>query len=175
MHLFVFYQVLSRGVIILHGFKTVTARASDKVTSGSVSFQLSVGVNMAPAVQILAYCVLPSEYVVAASASFDTEMCFQNQVCIRTSISLHVGTCDVSFSLSWFLFQVSLKFSPATAVPDEDNELTVFAQAGSLCGLSVVDQSVLIMESGRRLSPKMVSMCNSLDSYWTWFNTQVKL
>ncbi len=77
---FVFCQVLSRGVIILHGFKTVTARASDIVTSGSVSFQLSVGVNMAPEVQILVYCVLPSENVVVASASFETETCFQNQV-----------------------------------------------------------------------------------------------
>lgn len=82
-----------------------------------------------------------------------------------TSVSLHAGTCDSSFSLSWFLFQVSLKFSPATAVPDEDNILTVSVQAGSLCGLSAVDQSVLIMASGRRLSPKMVSVCNSLDSY----------
>ncbi len=77
---FVFCQVLSRGVIVLHGFKTVTARASDTVTTGSVSFQLSVGVNMAPEVQILVYCVLPSENIVVASASFDTETCFQNQV-----------------------------------------------------------------------------------------------
>ncbi|KAF4099969.1 hypothetical protein G5714_020095 [Onychostoma macrolepis] len=116
----IIYMALSRGVIVLYGFKTVTVRVSDKVTSGSVSFQLSVFVDMAPAVQILAYCILPSENVVVASASFDTEMCFQNKL------------------------------------PDEDNVLTVSAQAGSLCGLSAVDQSVLIMESGRRLSPKMV-------------------
>ncbi len=76
-----------------------------------------------------------------------------------TSISLHVGTCDVSSSLSWFLFQVSLKFSPDTAVPAEDIVLTVSAQAGSLCGLSAIDQSVLIMESGRSLTPKRVSVC----------------
>lgn len=72
--------VLSRGVIVLHGFKTVRATASDTITSGSVSFQVSVSVDMAPAVQILAYCVLPSENVAAASASFDTETCFQNRV-----------------------------------------------------------------------------------------------
>ncbi|XP_067226511.1 alpha-2-macroglobulin-like [Chanodichthys erythropterus] len=124
------YMVLSRGVIVLHAFQTVTARASNKVTSGSVSFQLSVGVDMAPAVQILVYCVLPSENVVVVSASFDTEACFQNKV--------------------------SLQFSPATAVPAERNVLTVSAQAGSLCGLSAVDQSVWILEPGRRLSPKMV-------------------
>ncbi|RXN08345.1 alpha-2-macroglobulin-like isoform X2 [Labeo rohita] len=122
----IIYMVLSRGVIVLHGFEKVQAKDSDMVTSGTVSFELSVGVNMAPVVQILTYCVLPSENVVVASVAFDTKMCFHNQV--------------------------SLRFSPATAVPGEGNVLTVSAQAGSLCGLSAVDQSVLIMESGRRLS-----------------------
>ncbi|KAK7175530.1 hypothetical protein R3I93_002446 [Phoxinus phoxinus] len=126
----IIYMVLSRGVIVLHGFQTVKARASNTVTSGSVSFQLSVSVDMAPAVQILVYCVLPSENVVVGSASFDTETCLQNQV--------------------------SLQFSPATAVPAEGNVLTVSAQAGSLCGISAVDQSVWILEPGRRLSAKMV-------------------
>uniref|UniRef100_A0A9J8CVP7 Alpha-2-macroglobulin-like n=1 Tax=Cyprinus carpio carpio TaxID=630221 RepID=A0A9J8CVP7_CYPCA len=126
----IIYMVLSRGVIVLHGFKKITSRASDTVTSGTVSFQLSVSIDMAPVVQILAFCVLPSENVVAASASFDTEMCFQTQV--------------------------SLQFSPSTAVPSEGNVLTVSAQAGSLCGLSAVDQSVRIMEPGRRLSAEAV-------------------
>ncbi|XP_016117966.1 murinoglobulin-1-like [Sinocyclocheilus grahami] len=53
---------------------------------------------------------------------------------------------------SWFLLQ----FSPATAIPGEENTLTVSAQAGSLCGICAVDQSVRIMEPGRRLSPKML-------------------
>ncbi|XP_077058467.1 alpha-2-macroglobulin-like [Siphateles boraxobius] len=126
----IIYMVMSRGVIILHGFQTVTARASNTVTSGSVSFQLSVSVDMAPVVQILVYCVLPSENVVVGSASFETETCFQNQV--------------------------SLQFSPATAVPAEENVLTVSAQAGSLCGISAVDQSIRIMEPGRRLSAEML-------------------
>ncbi|RXN08318.1 alpha-2-macroglobulin-like isoform X2 [Labeo rohita] len=123
-------KVLSRGVIVLHGFEKVQARDSDTVTSGTVSFQLSVGVNMAPVVQILAFCALPSENVVAANVAFDTETCFSNQV--------------------------SLRFSPATAVPGEGSVLTVSAQTGSLCGLSAVDQSVLIMEPGRRLSAEAV-------------------
>lgn len=73
---------------------------------------------------------------------------------------LHTGSSDVLWQLSWFLFQVSLQFSPATAVPGEGSVLTVSAQAGSLCGLSAVDQSVLIMESGRRLTAEVVSMCH---------------
>ncbi|ROL53126.1 Alpha-2-macroglobulin-like protein 1 [Anabarilius grahami] len=54
------------------------------------------------------------------------------------------------------VYMASLQFSPATAVPAERNVLTVSAQAGSLCGLSAVDQSVWILEPGRRLSAKMV-------------------
>nr|AAI71612.1 Zgc:171445 protein [Danio rerio] len=126
----IIYMVMSRGVIVLHGFKTVQARASNTLTKGTVTFDLSVLAKMAPMVQILVYSVLPSQTVVTGSASFDTEKCFSNQV--------------------------SLQFSPATAVPGEGNILTVSAQAGSLCGLSAIDQSVLIMQSGGRLSAEAV-------------------
>ncbi|CAM4713493.1 unnamed protein product [Leuciscus chuanchicus] len=127
----IIYMVLSRGVIVLNGLQTVTASASNTITSGSVSFQLSVSVDMAPVVEILVYCVLPSDGVVVGTASFKTEMCFQNKV--------------------------FLKFSPDTAVPGEENVLTVSAQAGSLCGLSAVDQSVQILKPGtQRLNPEMV-------------------
>uniref|UniRef100_A0A8C2KLK0 Uncharacterized protein n=1 Tax=Cyprinus carpio TaxID=7962 RepID=A0A8C2KLK0_CYPCA len=94
-------------------------------TNGTVTFKLSVGADLAPAVQILAYCVLPSENVAAGSTQFDVEKCFSNKV--------------------------SLQFSPAKAVPGEKNTLHLSAQPGSLCGLGAVDQSVLILESGKRL------------------------
>uniref|UniRef100_A0A8C2Q6U6 Alpha-2-macroglobulin-like n=1 Tax=Cyprinus carpio TaxID=7962 RepID=A0A8C2Q6U6_CYPCA len=93
--------------------------------NGTVTFKLSVGADLAPAVQILAYCVLPSENVAAGSTQFDVEKCFSNKV--------------------------SLQFSPAKAVPGEKNTLHLSAQPGSLCGLGAVDQSVLILESGKRL------------------------
>lgn len=47
-----------------------------------MSFKLSVGADVAPVVQILAYCVLPSENVIAANKRLDTEKCFGNKVCI---------------------------------------------------------------------------------------------
>ncbi|TRY81376.1 hypothetical protein DNTS_021192, partial [Danionella cerebrum] len=121
------YVVLSRGVILQNGFKKVQGNAD---TSGSVAFTLTISVNMAPVVQVLVYAVLPSRNVVAAGTSFVIEPCFSNKV--------------------------SLQFSPPQAVPSEGNVLTVSAQAGSLCGLSAVDQSVLIMEPGRRLTPQSV-------------------
>ena len=52
--------------------------------------------------------------------------------------------------------QVSLQFSPAKAVPGEKNTLQLSAQPGSLCGLSAVDQSVLILKSGKRLDADKV-------------------
>ncbi|XP_026080573.1 alpha-2-macroglobulin-like protein 1 [Carassius auratus] len=125
----IIYMVLSKGVVILHGFQKVQVSALNE-PSGTLSFDLNVSPDMAPEVQILAFCVLPSENVVAASATFDTEKCFQNQV--------------------------SLQFSPPTAVPSEGTILNISAQAGSLCGLSAVDQSVRIMEPERRLSAEAV-------------------
>ncbi|XP_051966607.1 alpha-2-macroglobulin-like [Xyrauchen texanus] len=124
------YMVLSRGVIIHHGFEKVEVNASNGISSGSVSFKLSVDGDLAPVVQILAYCVLPSENVVAGSGTFDIEKCFQNKV--------------------------SLKFSPAKAVPGEENTLQLSAEPGSLCGLSAIDQSVLILESGKRLNTEKI-------------------
>ncbi|XP_042627022.1 alpha-2-macroglobulin-like isoform X2 [Cyprinus carpio] len=126
------YIVLSRGVIFHHGSEKVDVKTSNGAASGTVSFKLSVGTDLAPAVQILAYCVLPSENVVAHSRDFTTEKCFKNKV--------------------------SLQFSPAKAVPGEENTLQLSAQPGSLCGLSAVDQSVLIMESGKRLDTEVFNL-----------------
>uniref|UniRef100_A0A672KNV3 Alpha-2-macroglobulin bait region domain-containing protein n=1 Tax=Sinocyclocheilus grahami TaxID=75366 RepID=A0A672KNV3_SINGR len=119
------YMVVSRGVIVHHGYEKVEVKSSNGAASGTVSFKLSVGADLAPAVQILTYCVLPSENVVARSTTFDIEKCFKNKV--------------------------SLQFSPAKAVPGEKNTLQLSAQPGSLCGLSAVDKSVLILKPGERL------------------------
>ncbi|XP_045929770.1 alpha-2-macroglobulin-like isoform X2 [Micropterus dolomieu] len=48
--------------------------------------------------------------------------------------------------------QVSLEFSPSSAVPGEETILQVTAQPDSLCGVSAVDQSVLIKEPGNTLN-----------------------
>ncbi|XP_065137325.1 alpha-2-macroglobulin-like isoform X4 [Paramisgurnus dabryanus] len=119
------YMVLSRGVIVHHGYEKVEVKTSNGAASGTVSFKLSVKADLTPGVQILAYCVLPSDNVVAASEKFNTEKCFNNKV--------------------------SLQFSSATAVPGEANTIQLSAQPGSLCALSAVDKSVFILESGKRL------------------------
>ncbi|KAI7807101.1 putative alpha-2-macroglobulin-P-like, partial [Triplophysa rosa] len=126
----VIYMVLSRGVIVHHGYKKVNVQTSNGAASGSVSFKLFVGADRSPAVQILAYCLLPSDNVVAGSTFLDIEKCFKNPV--------------------------SVQFSPASAVPGEENTVGLSAQPGSLCGVSAVDQSVLILESGKRLNAEKI-------------------
>ncbi|KAM9468622.1 alpha-2-macroglobulin-like [Clarias gariepinus] len=120
------YTVLSKGSIVHHGHEKINMEDSTDARKGKISFTLSVLAEFAPIVQVLAYTVLPSENVIAASKNFDVEKCFQNKV--------------------------SLQFSPPKAVPGEKNTLELSAHPGSLCGLSAVDQSVFILESGDRLN-----------------------
>uniref|UniRef100_A0A8B9KRW7 Alpha-2-macroglobulin bait region domain-containing protein n=1 Tax=Astyanax mexicanus TaxID=7994 RepID=A0A8B9KRW7_ASTMX len=124
------YMVVSRGVIVHHGYEKVEVKESRRLIEGRVSFKLSVVLEMAPVVQVLVYGVLPSENVIAASKNFNVEKCFRNKV--------------------------SLQFSPTEAVPGEENSLQLSALPGSLCALSAVDQSVFILEPGKRLSADTV-------------------
>ncbi|XP_029028271.1 alpha-2-macroglobulin-like [Betta splendens] len=120
----VMYLVLSRGAIIMQGLKEIKMQ-NKPVNEGEVSFKLKVSPDMAPDVQVVAYAVLPSRTVIANSTDFSTEKCFRNKV--------------------------SLEFSPSSAVPGEETTLKVTASPDSLCGVSAVDQSVLIQEPGKNL------------------------
>ena len=51
-----------------------------------------------------------------------------------------------------------MQFSPPKAVPGEKSSLQLSAQPGSLCGLSAVDRSVLILEPGKRLDAQKVTI-----------------
>uniref|UniRef100_A0A667ZPI9 Alpha-2-macroglobulin bait region domain-containing protein n=1 Tax=Myripristis murdjan TaxID=586833 RepID=A0A667ZPI9_9TELE len=118
------------------------------VTSGEVSFEVKVSPDMAPLVQVVAYAVLPSETVIAHSADFSTEKCFSNKV--------------------------SLEFNPSSAVPGEENLLQLSASSHSLCGISAVDQSVLIKESGKKLDADKVTArinCSSCTDHLLFFFT----
>uniref|UniRef100_A0A3B4VID4 Alpha-2-macroglobulin-like n=1 Tax=Seriola dumerili TaxID=41447 RepID=A0A3B4VID4_SERDU len=121
----VMYLVLSKGAIVTQGFKQVEVQ-DQSVNEGEVSFKFSVSPDSAPDIQVLAYTILPSETVIAHSADFSTEKCFGHKV--------------------------SLEFSPSSAVPGEETTMQVTAQPDSLCGVSAVDQSVLIKEPGKTLN-----------------------
>ncbi|KAF3847192.1 hypothetical protein F7725_020220 [Dissostichus mawsoni] len=118
------YLVLSRGAIVMQGHNRIDVE-DQSVNEGQVSFKLTVSPDMAPDIQVIIYAMLPSETVIANSADFSIEKCFSNKV--------------------------SLEFSPSSAVPGEQTILQVKALPDSLCGVSAVDQSVLIKEPGKTL------------------------
>ncbi|XP_077578127.1 alpha-2-macroglobulin-like [Stigmatopora nigra] len=134
------YLVLARGAIVLQGAKQIVVQHK-LVTEGEVTFQLKVSPEMAPDVQVVAYAVLPSAAVIAESAHFTTEKCFKNKV--------------------------SVEFPLTSAVPGEDTILQVKTQPNSLCGVSAVDQSVLIKEPGQTLDTEKIFrlLPNTLATY----------
>ncbi|XP_007575634.1 alpha-2-macroglobulin-like [Poecilia formosa] len=128
----IMYLVVYRGAIG-DGGQTQVQVEDKPVTEGEVSFKLTVSPDMAPVIQVVAYAVLPSKNVIAHSAEFSTEKCFSNKV--------------------------SVEFSPSSAVPGEVTKLQLTSQPNSLCGVSAVDQSVLIKEPGMTLDEdKIFSM-----------------
>ncbi|KAM6987443.1 alpha-2-macroglobulin-like [Tautogolabrus adspersus] len=118
------YVVLARGALVTQGSGQIEVQ-DQTVTEGEMSFKFRVSPEMSPDVQVVAYAVLPSETVIAHSADFSTEKCFSHKV--------------------------SLEFSPSLAVPGEENTLQLTAQPDSLCGVSAVDQSVLVKEPEKTL------------------------
>lgn len=50
-----------------------------------------------------------------------------------------------------------MEFSPTSAVPGEETTLKVKALPDSLCGVTAIDQSVLVKEPGKTLTPNQVT------------------
>ncbi|NXR34082.1 A2MG protein, partial [Zosterops hypoxanthus] len=97
---------------------------------GVFSLQLSVQADIAPVAQVLVYTTVPSREVIADSAKFHTELCFNNKV--------------------------DLSFSPSEGLPSSDAHLQFQASPNSLCAVRAVDKSVLLMKPEADLSPTSV-------------------
>ncbi|NWV04046.1 A2MG protein, partial [Ptilonorhynchus violaceus] len=97
---------------------------------GVFSLQLSVQADIAPIAQVLVYTTVPSREVIADSAKFTTELCFNNKV--------------------------DLSFSPSEGLPSSDAHLLFRASPNSLCAVRAVDKSVLLMKPEDDLSPSSV-------------------
>ncbi|NXI32576.1 A2MG protein, partial [Sterrhoptilus dennistouni] len=97
---------------------------------GVFSLQLSVQADIAPVAQVLVYTTVPSREVIADSAKFHTELCFNNKV--------------------------DLSFSPSEGLPSSDAHLQFRASPNSLCAVRAVDKSVLLMKPEADLSPTSV-------------------
>uniref|UniRef100_A0A8C6T0U8 Alpha-2-macroglobulin-like n=1 Tax=Neogobius melanostomus TaxID=47308 RepID=A0A8C6T0U8_9GOBI len=123
------YLVIGRNDIVMQEFQKIVV-TDNTVTEGSISFKLPITAALAPNFVVVAFAVLPSSYVIAHSAEFNTEKCFSHKV--------------------------EVKFNPDEGVPGEDATLQVSGHPDSLCGISVIDQSVLIQEPGKYLKAEMI-------------------
>ncbi|RVE64678.1 hypothetical protein OJAV_G00128200 [Oryzias javanicus] len=121
----IMYLVLSRGAIVSQGNKQIQVK-DDLENADKVTLKLRITPDLVPAFQLVVYAVLPSKHVIASSGDFSTEKCFSHKV--------------------------SVEFLPSSAVPAEQVKLQLTAQPNSLCGLSAIDQSVLIKEPGKTLN-----------------------
>lgn len=57
------------------------------VTEGSISFSVKMSPELSPALQVMAYVILPSENMIAHKTDFTVTKCFNNKVGGRTSPS----------------------------------------------------------------------------------------
>uniref|UniRef100_A0A8C5TV15 Alpha-2-macroglobulin n=1 Tax=Malurus cyaneus samueli TaxID=2593467 RepID=A0A8C5TV15_9PASS len=123
-----YYLVMAKGNIKRGG--THILDLDKESDNGVFSLQLSVQADIAPVAQVLVYTTVPSREVVADSAKFYTELCFNNKV--------------------------DLSFSPSEGLPSSDAHLLFRASPNSLCAVRAVDKSVLLMKPEADLSPTSV-------------------
>ncbi|XP_032761474.1 alpha-1-macroglobulin [Rattus rattus] len=123
-----YYVIKARGSIFNSG-SHVLSLEQGKV-KGVVSFPIQVEPGMAPVAKLIVYTILPNEELIADVQKFDIEKCFANTV--------------------------NLSFPSAQSLPASDTHLTVKATPLSLCALTAVDQSVLLLKPEAKLSPQSI-------------------
>ncbi|XP_031761252.1 alpha-2-macroglobulin-like protein 1 isoform X2 [Xenopus tropicalis] len=122
-HMELHYLVASKGSVKDSGSVEVPITSEGGGSSelrGEVSIKLALSADVSPTLRALAFISLPNGELVADSATFKLQRCFKNKV--------------------------SVGFSPDEVLPGADVSLQVQAAAGSLCGLRVVDQSVMAIK-----------------------------
>ncbi|XP_027579703.1 alpha-2-macroglobulin [Pipra filicauda] len=123
-----YYLVMAKGNIKQAG--THILDLDQESASGVFLLQLPVQADIAPMAQVLVYTTAPSREVIADSAKFDIELCFNNKV--------------------------DLNFSSSEGLPSSDAHLLFRASPNSLCAVRAVDKSVLLMKPEADLSPTSV-------------------
>ncbi|XP_075467859.1 ovostatin-like isoform X1 [Ascaphus truei] len=110
-----YYLVMSRTAIVRSGQQEVDVTNSLR---GSFSFNITICSDLAPSADFIVYSILQTE-VIADTVGLDIEKCFKNQV--------------------------SLSFSEERGTPASNVDLQLTAAPGSLCGIRVIDYSLLLL------------------------------
>ncbi|XP_075034356.1 alpha-2-macroglobulin-like [Mixophyes fleayi] len=130
-HFNLHYLVTSGGSIQDSGSLENNIENGSEDLHGEVTLKLSMSAGISSKFHALVYILLPNGEILADSAKFNVLRCFKNKV--------------------------SVGFSPDEVLPGSDVSLRVQAAPGSLCGLRVVDQSVVLMKPEKELTADKVS------------------
>ncbi|KAM3913949.1 alpha-2-macroglobulin-like [Leptodactylus fuscus] len=129
-HLNLHYLVISRFSIKHSGQLKIPVLNTDRDEPDTAVLKLPLTPDIAPSFTILGYILLPNGGAAADSVQFNMEKCFQNKV--------------------------SVGFVPGEVLPGSDVSLQVGAAPGSLCGLRVVDKSVVLMKPEKEMTADKV-------------------
>ncbi|XP_032869077.1 alpha-2-macroglobulin-like [Amblyraja radiata] len=129
LHLDLFHLVMAKGKIISLE-STPLIVGGMHAPQGALTLPLRLPAHLAPTARLLVFTALPSGEMVAHSTHIHMDKCFRNKV--------------------------QLSFSVPEELPGSQVSLHVDAAPGSLCGLRIVDHSVLLLKPERELTTQSV-------------------
>ncbi|XP_075207729.1 alpha-2-macroglobulin-like [Anomaloglossus baeobatrachus] len=124
------YLLVSQVTIKDSGTVEIETDSTNEDLYGRVTLNLPLSAGTSKIFHVLVYIILPNGEMLADTAKFKILKCFRNKV--------------------------STEFSPDEVLPGSDVSLQVQAAPGSLCGLRVVDQSVVLMKPEKELTADKV-------------------
>ncbi|XP_069609957.1 alpha-2-macroglobulin-like [Ranitomeya imitator] len=124
------YLLVSEVTIKDSGTVEIKTENTNEDISGELTVTLPIQAGNSKIVHVLVYILLPNGEMLADATKFNILKCFKNKV--------------------------STEFSPDEVLPGSDVSLQVQAAPGSLCGLRVVDQSVVLMRPEKELTAEKV-------------------
>ncbi|KAM3913957.1 alpha-2-macroglobulin-like [Leptodactylus fuscus] len=141
------YLLVSKVSIKKTGTVEIKPENTNEDIHGKVTLNLPLSEGTSKILHVLVYIILPSAEILADTAKYNVQKCFKNKV--------------------------STEFSPHEVLPRSDVALQVEASPGSLCGLRVVDQSVVLMKPEKELTAdKVLDLFPSAEFGWYDFRIQ---
>ncbi|XP_068113734.1 alpha-2-macroglobulin-like [Hyperolius riggenbachi] len=129
-HLDLHYLVTSQGSIEDHGSVEISTENKNEDLHGTTTVKFALHAGKSSTLRALVYILLPGGEILADSANYKVQRCFPNKV--------------------------SVGFSPEEVLPGSEVSFQVQAAPGSLCGLRVVDESVVLMKPEKELTADKV-------------------
>ncbi|XP_040217255.1 alpha-2-macroglobulin-like [Rana temporaria] len=129
-HFDLHYLVTFKGSVQDYGSLEISTENKNEDLHGKATLKLPLSAGTSSTFRALVYTILPDGDILADSAKYRIQQCFHNKV--------------------------SVGFSPDEVLPGRDVSLQVQAAPGSLCGLRVVDQSVVLMKPDKELTADKV-------------------